>query len=418
MCRVRFPIELPEDARPAVEIVRRLADAGQTALLAGGCVRDLLLGHRPKDYDVATDAPPGRICRLFRRTRRVGAQFGVVLVRKRGRWIEGATFRTDGQYSDGRRPDEVHFSDAAHDAYRRDFTINGMFLDPLAGELIDYVGGQADLRAALIRAIGDPARRFAEDHLRLLRAVRFAARLGFTIETQTLEAIRAHAADLRRVAAERIREELERILRHTNRHRGVALLEETGLLAYLWAGARWSQEQLATAQRVLAALPAACSFELPLAVLLADRSTGEAASMCRALACSNDQRDRLVWLIAHQRDLDDPETPTLAQLKRLMAHAAFGDLRTWAEVRYDDFPDGDQRRAALARRIASIPRAAIQPPPLVSGEDLLAAGVPPGPVYAQVLDALYTAQLDERIRTRDQALALLRQLLREKGETP
>ena len=177
---------------------------------AGGCARDLLLGLEPQDYDVATDAPPEQICGLFRRTRKVGAAFGVVLVHEHRKWIEVATFRSDGEYFDGRRPSEVHFCDSQRDAQRRDFTVNGMFIDPLRRELIDYVGGQADLRAGLIRAIGDPTARFAEDHLRLIRAVRFAARLGFEIEPATLGAMREQAAKLTTVATERVREELEK----------------------------------------------------------------------------------------------------------------------------------------------------------------------------------------------------------------
>ncbi len=413
MCRERFAPPLPRDAEPAVEIVRRLQDAGHEALLAGGCVRDLLLGLSPKDYDVATDAPPARICRLFRRTRRVGVQFGVVLVRKRGCWIEVATFRSDGRYSDGRHPDEIRFSDAPHDARRRDFTINGMFLDPLAAELIDYVGGRADLRAGLVRAIGDPQARLAEDHLRLLRAVRFAARLRFAIEPATLAAIQSHAADLRSVAAERIREELERILAHATRRRGIELLRATNLLPYLWNRAKWNANHLDRAEAELDALPPDCSFELSLAVLLADRSGDQVARICRELTCSNEQRQCVVWLIEHQHDLRDPATPSLAQLKRLMSVPAFDDLRVWAEVRYRNLPDAARRRATLARRIEAIDPEHVCPAPLVDGNDLTACGVPPGPIYSRVLDALYTAQLNEEIHTREEALALLRRLLRE-----
>ncbi len=186
-----FPLagELPAESAGAVAIVRTLVAAGHRALLAGGCVRDLLLGSPPHDYDVATDAPPERVTTLFSNTRLVGAQFGVVLVKKKRRWIEVATFRTDDVYLDGRRPVRIALSDARHDALRRDFTVNGMFLDPLAREVIDYVGGRPDLAARVIRAIGAPAARFAEDHLRLLRAARFAARLDFALEPVTLAAV-------------------------------------------------------------------------------------------------------------------------------------------------------------------------------------------------------------------------------------
>ncbi|MEP0842429.1 MAG: CCA tRNA nucleotidyltransferase, partial [Phycisphaerae bacterium] len=199
-------------AAAAGRIVRALKDAGHQALWAGGCVRDMLLGREPSDIDIATSATPEQIMALFKPTRKVGVQFGVVLVRKAGHWFEVATFRRDVNYADGRRPEQVVFTDAREDALRRDFTINGLFYDPITGQVIDYVGGQEDLRAGLVRAIGDPAQRFAEDHLRLLRAARFAARLGFQIEASTAEAVRAHAADLVRISPERIREELEKML--------------------------------------------------------------------------------------------------------------------------------------------------------------------------------------------------------------
>src|SRR5213595_1577127 len=183
----------------AGEIVKRLRAAGHVAYLAGGCVRDLLLGLEPKDYDVATDAPPERVRKLFNNTQAVGAAFGVILVRLGGSQIEVATFRTDVSYEDGRHPTEVRFSSAEEDAQRRDFTINGLFLDPIDDRVIDFVGGQEDLKARILRAIGEPNHRFEEDHLRLLRAVRFASRFGLTIEPETAEAIRRHAEHLKRI---------------------------------------------------------------------------------------------------------------------------------------------------------------------------------------------------------------------------
>jgi len=406
-----FQAELPGAAAAAVGIVRKLASCGHQALLAGGCVRDLLLGLQPQDYDVATDATPEQICRLFSRTRKVGVQFGVVLVQRRRRWIEVATFRSDGQYLDGRRPCAVHFSDARHDAQRRDFTINGMFLDPLGRTLIDYVGGRRDLEAGLVRAIGEPAARFAEDHLRLIRAVRFAARLGFEIEPATLAALKAGAASLTTVAAERVRDELEKMLTHPTRRRAFEGLAETGLLPFLWPGAAWTAEQIRAGSRMLARLPPRVSFALALAVLLSDRSTREVHEICRALTCSNEQREAVAWLCEHQRDLDDPERPSLAELKRLLAHAAFGDLRCWAEARYAELPEGPQRLEALQRRVAAIPAEALRPAPLVSGDDLLARGVEPGPIYKEVLEELYTRQLNDLLRTRQEGLQALEELL-------
>jgi poly(A) polymerase len=406
-----FQGELPDGAEAAVRIVRKLAAAGHQALLAGGCVRDLLLGLQPQDYDVATDATPDRICELFRKTRKVGAQFGVVLVREQRRWVEVATFRSDSEYLDGRRPSQVHFSDARHDAERRDFTVNGMFLDPLANTLIDYVGGREDLKSGLIRAIGEPAARFAEDHLRLIRAVRFAARLGFEIEPATFVALQAHAPQLASVAAERVREELEKMLAHPTRRRAFDLLVGSGLLPFLWEGGAWHAEQIAAAGELLARVPQRASFALAFAVLLADRGVAEIQRICRALAGSNEQRETIVWLIGHQADLDDPERVSLAELKRLLAHPAWADLRAWAEARYTDMPSASRRREILAQRVSAIAPGAIQPPPLVTGDDLVARGVKPGPIYKKVLDALYTRQLDEALTGRKEALHVLDALL-------
>ncbi|MEW6249803.1 MAG: CCA tRNA nucleotidyltransferase [Planctomycetota bacterium] len=445
-----FPYEaaLPADAGAAVGIVRKLVAAGHQALLAGGCVRDLLRGEAPHDYDVATDAPAERVLTLFRRTRQVGVQFGVVLVKQRGRWVEVATFRSDDVYLDGRRPMSVRPTDARHDALRRDFTVNGMFLDPLARQVLDYVGGRADLEARLIRAIGEPAARFAEDHLRLLRAVRFAARLDFAIEPATRAAIETHAEKLARVAPERVREELERMLGHASRQRAWRLLAETGLLPYLWPGegaagrgvdARastgagpsvaagfgragssytWNAAEIQTVDVFLGRLPADAPFELALAVVLASRPAAEIERIARALTLSNEQRETVLWLVAHQADLDEPERPALAALKRLMANPAFPLLRTLAAARYESLGATERRKAALDARVAAIAPEAVQPAPLVTGDDLIARGVPAGPVYGAVLEELYTRQLDEELTTRAAGLAALDDLLRERQASP
>jgi poly(A) polymerase len=404
--------DLPPSAAPAVRIVRRLREAGHEALLAGGCVRDLLLGCDPKDYDVATDAPPDEVCNLFRATRKVGAQFGVVLVRRAGRWVEVATFRRDAEYRDGRRPERVTFTDAREDALRRDFTINGMFLDPIECRVIDYVGGREDLEARLIRAIGDPAARFGEDYLRMLRAVRFAARFGFALESGTLAAIREHAKNLLRMAAERRRDELERMLADPSRADALRLLRETTLITRLWSDPDWREEHLDRAARLIERLPEHASFEATLAILLADRDREQVVRVTRELACSNEQRETIRWLVKHHAALDDPNAPMLAQLKRLMAHPAFVSLRLIAEARCRDFADAGDRQRVLAQRLESIPSEAVQPPPLVTGADLAGRGVEPGQVYAEVLDELYTRQLNEELTTRNEALAALEVLLR------
>ncbi len=407
-----YQAELPAAAEGAVRIVHKLTAAGHQALLAGGCVRDLLLGLTPQDYDIATDALPEQVCELFRATRKVGAQFGVVLVKQRRRWIEVASFRTDGPYLDGRRPAEVQLTDARHDAFRRDFTVNGMFLDPLAMKVLDYVGGRTDLDARVIRAIGEPAARFDEDYLRLLRAVRFAARLDFPIEPVTLAAIRDHAPLLAKVAPERVRDELERMFSHPARRRAWVLLQECELLPYLWPQAEWNVEQIQRIDTLLRRLPTDAPFELALAVLLADHGRRKVHRIARELTLSNEGRDTTAWLTAHQADLDDPETPSLAEFKRLMAAPAFDALRMLVGVRYEDMPDGMQRRAVLDARVASIAPQTVQPAPFVTGDDLIQRGVAPGPAYKRILDELYTRQLDEVSTSREEALQTLDELLR------
>jgi poly(A) polymerase len=398
-------------ARAAVAIVRRLREAGQAALLAGGCVRDLLRGADPKDYDVATDAPPDRVCELFKPTRRVGAQFGVVLVKKRGTWVEVATFREDGPYLDGRRPSEVRLTDARRDALRRDFTINGMFLDPLDGRVLDYVGGRDDLEAGVVRAIGVPAQRFGEDYLRMLRAVRFAARLGYRLDTDTREAIVAHADRLPQVAAERIREELERMLAHASRAEAWRLLAACGLITELWDGAAHLGDAAERTAEMLKLLPAEADFVAALAIVLEEHTPRDADTAGRALSLSNEQREAVVWLVQQQAALDDPASSSLARLKRLMAGPAFSGLCQMAEVRYAKLADGDHRREVLQRRIAGVATGNVQPPPLVTGDDLKQRGIEAGPIYSRVLGDLYTRQLEEELTTREAALAALEEYL-------
>src|SRR6185503_13759125 len=214
----------------AIDIVRRLRPAGHEAYFAGGSVRDQLLGREPDDFDIATSAPPDTVRALFPRTVPVGAQFGVILVLEGGEPFEVATFRSDDAYVDGRRPTKVHFVSAREDAFRRDFTINALFLDPMTDTVVDFVAGEADLRAGVIRAIGDAGARIAEDRLRMLRAVRLAARLGFTIEPATLAAIRAAAPTITDIADERIGDEVVKILTEGAARRGFELLADTGLL--------------------------------------------------------------------------------------------------------------------------------------------------------------------------------------------
>lgn len=399
--------------RIATGIVRTLRDAGHVAYFAGGCVRDELLGLEPTDYDVATDATPGRIESLFPRTADVGASFGVILVRQGNVTIEVATFRSEGPYTDRRRPDAVTFSDAKHDAQRRDFTVNALFLDPLAvGEgqsgVIDFVGGVEDLRAKLLRAVGDPDARLAEDHLRALRAVRLAARLRFTIDPATAEAIRRHAAHLQGVSRERIGDELRRILSHPSRVTAVALLDDLGLTPQVL-----TDDKAGAERGVLGRLPPEVSFACALAAWATDR-TGSAAGveavarrLRTALCLSNDESDAVRGIAeAAAFVLDTWASASVAGQKRVAAGRWFTEGLVLSEAI-------DADRAAAVRhdvmRLAS-DGIGVSPHAWVTGDDLVTLGFEPGPGFRRALDRVYDAQLEGRVRTRAEALELAKRL--------
>jgi len=434
-----------------LKVVRTLHQAGHVALLAGGCVRDMLLGQAPQDYDVATDARPDDVQRLFRRCRAVGRKFGVVLVRVYRHDVEVATFRSDHSYSDGRRPDRVEFTDARQDALRRDFTINGMFLDPLSDRVIDYVGGQADLAAGVIRTIGDARERFREDHLRLLRAVRFAARLGFELEPATLSAMQAEAASLGGISAERVWMELEKIITDRSRARGWELLTLAGLHHYLAEGWDWTEEQARQSGALLDRLPLhAVDAPLALAALVSDRPPSAVIPLSEALRLSNDCADRTRRLLQHlpkmrrpsaweEADVRlaaaDPDRALLIDLARaeLSARAAEGARASGVAGAERGAPSeggaaaaetGAERDAAagggeedirrferLAARILAWDPAAATPPPLLTGDDLIAAGHTPGPAFRPALDAAYRAQLNGEVASAAEALARARSVL-------
>ena len=400
----------------ALNIVRRLHDHGHVALFAGGCVRDMLLGRTPADYDVATDAEPDRIVGLFRRTRQVGEQFGVMLVKQGQWWIEVARFRKDLDYTDGRHPTSVVFSSPEEDALRRDFTINGMFFDPTRDEVIDYVGGRDDLARCLVRAIGQPEQRFEEDSLRMLRAVRFAAWLSFAIDPPTKAAIAHHAADITRVSTERIREELEKMLADANRARAVTLAADCGLLDPLWPDADWSADRTRHAVDTLTHLPAGASSTLGLAGLLGSYPAEQVNRICRDLTCSNRQRTTTVWLVGHQEALIAPERLSRADLKQLMAEPAFADLLALFKARLLATERALEPYETIRDRAEAIPADAIAPPPLLTGEDLIAMGFTPGPEFGPTLDAVYRAQLNEEVVQKEQACALARRLLVNRTE--
>jgi poly(A) polymerase len=396
----------------ALEVVQQLRAAGHEALWAGGCVRDQLLGRAPKDYDVATSALPDQVRDLFgrRRTLAVGASFGVIAVlgAKPLHPIDVATFRTDGDYLDGRRPESVAFTDAEHDAQRRDFTINGLFFDPIADRVVDYVGGQADLSARVIRAIGDPRQRFTDDKLRLLRAVRFAATYDFAIEPATLAAIREMAADVTAVSAERIAAELRRMLSHASRRRGVELLAEAELLRPLLPEvAAHAAANEATWQEALTRLarlhnPA---FPLAFAALLANVVDANGArDLGRRLKLSNKEIDRTVWLVGNFPQIVRAAAPPWPQLQRLLAHEAGPELVELAAASLPaDDPGLARCRAELAR-----PEHEWNPPPLVTGDDLIASGLRAGRHFSELLEHLRDKQLEGSLRTRDEALAAAR----------
>lgn len=426
----------------AAAIVARLRDRGHQAYFVGGCVRDLLLGRQPQDFDVATSALPDQVLTLFENTFAVGAHFGVVLVCTGDIVTEVATFRSDGAYSDGRHPDAVQFSSTPEvDVQRRDFTINGMMLDPQGDTVVDVVGGMRDLHAGLIRAIGDPAQRFTEDKLRMLRGVRFAARFGFELEPATARAVRQLAPQIGQVSRERIRDELTRLLTEGQASRAFSLLDETGLMAqvlpeivkmkgvaqppqYHPEGDVWVHTLL-----LLQGLPAGCPMTLAWAALLHDvgkpatfriapdriRFDGHvevgvriAEVVCKRLRFANDETEQILSLIAnHMRfaELRKMKESTLKRFFRLREfdqHLALHRLDCLAS-------HGSLDLYNYAReRFNSLPEEEVRPPLLLNGKDLIEAGYRPGPAFSQMLAAAEDAQLEGSIQTREQALELVK----------
>lgn len=413
----------------AERIVRRLHEAGHTAYFAGGCVRDHIMGREPTDYDIATDAPPQRVIELFRRSRKVGQAFGVVMVGVDGAWVEVATFRTEWGYADHRHPDGIEFSDAQHDAQRRDFTINGLFYDPAAERVIDYIGGQEDIRHHIVRAIGEPRKRFEEDYLRMLRAVRFAARLSFTIEPGTAQAIREHAAQLRGISRERIGQELRMMFEHASRGRGQAARLMEGLRLDAPA---LDEPHVEREPRVLEALPAESDFATALAAWAIDRhiephrpadrrelvialSRVKAIAITRkwraALALSNDESEAMVNALRALPGAVDWPRLSVAQRKRLLARPDWP--RIWRLLSGVErlLLTGDLELPTLDREARLLREQGVAPAPLITGDDLIAAGYQPGPRFRDVLERTYDAQLECAVTTRDSAMDLARQMM-------
>jgi poly(A) polymerase len=399
----------------AIEVIRQLQSHGFQALLAGGCVRDMLLGRQPKDYDVATDAEPDVVIRLFERTLKVGAKFGVVIVLKHGRQVEVATFRRDTTYSDGRHPDKVIFADAAHDASRRDFTINGMFYDPVRDRVIDYVEGRRDLDRRVIRTIGNSDERFGEDYLRMLRAIRFATQLSFQIEAETFAAVQRNARAITRISGERIAAELEAILVHPNREAGVSKLFESGLADAIFPGLPADQAQRTVA--VLARLRRCVSFALAVAAFFTGAAMERAIALCDILKLSRDNHKHIHFLLSHRGRLLNDLMP-LASLKKLLAEPCFWDL--YELERAVQKAAGDRTAlsslARLRRRIATLKGVEVKPKPLLDGHELIRLGAVPGPALGHLAEELYIAQLEGHVQTRDQAEQWARQWLEQRRE--
>jgi len=391
----------------AAWVARRLREAGFRALFAGGCVRDALLGHDAADYDVATDASPDDVRRVFPRAIGVGESFGVMLVRHGGRSVEVATFRADGSYADGRRPDGVRFTDDREDALRRDFTINGLFEDPETGEVIDHVGGRADLAAGVLRAIGDPDARMREDRLRTLRAARFAARFGLRVDPATESAVRRFADDLGAVSRERIGNEVRRMLAHPSRARAVELVESMGL-----GRSVLREPDAATDRSLLAALQPGAGLEQGLAAWMLGRpgpaGPGDVSSVRQrawrdALVLSNDECSVLAAILGSVPRLRQGWTAgDKAARKRMAAslgfHGALGLLSA----------SGDPVAAGIRAQLPALEAEGIAPPPWVTGDDLVALGMRPGPAFKPLLDRAYDLQLNGGVGSRADALAAVR----------
>jgi len=430
----------------AAQLARRAAAklriCGHAAYLVGGCVRDLLLGREPADYDLATDAPPERVLALFAGAHLVGAHFGVALVREGDAEVEVATFRSDHSYLDGRHPGEVRFeTDPRQDVLRRDFTINALLMDPQSGEVLDFVAGRADLEAGLIRAIGDPEARFAEDHLRMLRAIRFAARFRFHIDPATFTAIRRLCLRIRDISAERIRDELVMILTEGGAVRGLDLLDESGLLEVLlpevaamkgvpqppefhpegdvWTHVRLMLGEMRNPTPTLALGVLLHDAGKPRTFAVRERirfdghvelSTQLAVQILTRLRFSNDDIRHVAALAANHlrfKDVTRMRTSTLKRflrMDRFEEHLELHRLDCLSSHRLLDHYN-------FARsKLAEFSAAQLKPKPLLTGHDLIAAGYRPGPAFARILKAVEDAQLESEISTPEEALDLVRRL--------
>jgi poly(A) polymerase len=448
----------------ANSIVSTLRERGHQAYLVGGCVRDLLLGRDPADYDVATDAKPDEVMRIFPETYAVGAQFGVVLVpvpksqrrdpknesfteecalgHHHKSCVEVATFRCDVGYSDGRHPDEVRFTrDPREDVQRRDFTINGLLLDPIKNTVLDYVAGQDDLKSKIIRAIGDPAVRFAEDKLRMLRAVRFAARFEYAIHPATLASIQTPASQINQVSRERVRDELTRMLTEGHAKRAFELLDEADLLRQMLPEieAMKGIEQppefhpegdvFVHTLLMLEKLPQPCPVALAWGVLLHDVGkpptfrrapdrirfdeharvgTKMAEAICRRLRFSNDETKQIVALVENHMRFGDAERMNPSTFKKFIRLPGFEQHLELHRLDCESSHRNLRLYNFTREKMNSLPPEEVRPTPLVTGDDLIAAGYFPGPLFKEILTAIEDAQLDGKLQSKQQAVELVR----------
>ena len=424
--------------KKARAVAARLRSEGHIAYFAGGCVRDMVRGLTPKDYDIATDARPEKVQKLFSHTYAVGAHFGVILVVENGFQFEVATFRSDDAYIDGRHPSAVHFSSPEEDAKRRDFSINGMFYDPVAEEVIDFVGGRADIAAKLVRAIGNPAQRFAEDRLRMLRAVRFATVLDYKIDNETWDALLANSVSINQISAERIREELVRIFLSPNRTRGWHLLDSSGLMRAIlpevdaMKGCKQPEQfhpegdVFEHTRLMLKFLPEKVSVPLVFSVMLHDVAKPRTATIdetgrirfnahdrigaemtdeiMRRLRFSGAEIDATVEMVRQHMVFKDVPNMRVAKLKRFMARPTFADELELHRVDCEGSHRMLDNYEFLLRKREEFANEPIIPPPLVRGDDLIALGLKPGPRLGEILEAVETQQLEGKLRTREEGL--------------
>ncbi|MCC6586420.1 MAG: CCA tRNA nucleotidyltransferase [Bryobacterales bacterium] len=425
----------------ARDIIERLRANAHQALMVGGCVRDMLLGRPAKDFDVATSATPPQVAALFPGSELIGAHFGVVQVRREGAAVEVATFRSDHDYQDGRHPGHVHFeTDPREDVLRRDFTINALLFDPATDEVIDYVGGEGDLRAGVVRTVGDSRRRFAEDHLRMLRAIRFAARLGFVIEDETMRAIRELAPKVLTVSAERIRDELARILTEGGARRGFELLDESGLLEHIlpeiaamkgieqppefhpegdvWVHTLIMLESMGKPPLTLALGVLLHDVAKPPTFRIADRIRfdGHAELGARMteeimtrLRFSHHEIEHVKALVANHMKFKDVLQMKESTLKRFLRMECFDEHLELHRIDCSSSHGNLTNWEFVRDKLQAVPTEELRPPRLLTGADLIAAGYAPGPLFREMLEAVETGQLEGRLRTRDDALAFVRE---------